>query len=81
VPGVLANVLASVGPFTRVFEQLATSIGSGLVVGSFVAGLSSFVWSGSRKHSEGWGVIGGYLGGVAALGLLVLDIVGKRFVF
>jgi hypothetical protein len=73
-------LFASAGPLTSVFEELATSIGSGLVVGSFVAGIGSAVVSRSRTRSEKWAVIGGYGGGALALALLLVDILGKHFV-
>ena len=42
------------GPLTGVFEDLATSIGSGLVVGSFSAGVGAFALSRSRRRAERW---------------------------
>ncbi|HKT83731.1 MAG TPA: hypothetical protein VJQ84_07820 [Solirubrobacterales bacterium] len=60
--------------------MLAASIGSGLVVGGFVGGASILAWTRSRTASEKWALIGGYLGGFAALISLAIDIVGKRFV-
>jgi hypothetical protein len=73
-------MFASAGPTTGVLETLATTIGSGLVVGSFVAGIASFVASRSLLRSEKWAVTGGYLGGGFGVVLLVIDILGKRFV-
>jgi len=63
-----------------VFEQIATSIGSGVVVGSFAAGLGSFIRTGSRRRSERLTLIGGYVGGLAATALLAIDTLAQRFV-
>lgn len=73
-------MLGSAGPTTSVLETLATTIGSGLVVGSFVAGIASFVASRSLPRSEKWAMTGGYLGGGFAVVLLAIDTLGKRFV-
>jgi hypothetical protein len=63
-----------------VFEALAASIGSGLVVGGFVGGASSFAWTRSPVESEKWALIGGYVGALVALASLGIDIVRERFV-
>ena len=68
-------MIASVGPATSIVEALATSIGSGFVVGGFVAGLVGFARTGGRIPSERSALIGSYLGGTFALGLLAFDIV------
>jgi|GEM_PF-3648871 len=73
-------LLASVGIATSAFELLATTIGSGLVVGSFAAGLLAIVLSCARSRAEQWAFNGGYFGGLLAMLGLVVDIVGKRFV-
>jgi hypothetical protein len=77
---VLPYLFASAGPLTGIFEEIATSIGSGLVVGSFAVGLGSFIWTGSRRRSEGLALIGGYVGGLAATASLAIDTLAKRFV-
>jgi hypothetical protein len=51
-----------------------------LVVGGFVAGLVSFVFGRSRGESEKEALRGSYVGGVAGLGLLAIDILKKHFV-
>lgn len=73
-------LFAGVGIATGAFEVLASTIGSGLVVGSFTGGLLSIAASRSRKRAEEWALITGYLGGLLALFGLVLDILEKRFV-
>ena len=73
-------LLKCVVSFAQVFEALAASIGSGLVVGGFIGGVSSLAWTRSRTASEKWALIGGYLGGLVALISLAIDIVEKRFV-
>ncbi len=75
-----AHLLASAGPVTEMLGELATSIGSGIVVGSFATGLGSFASTRSRRHAEHWSFVGGYFGGVLALGSLGIDIVGRHFV-
>jgi hypothetical protein len=74
------DLLEGVVSVTRGFEALAASIGSGLVVGGFVGGAGSFAWTRSRKVSEKWALVGGHVGGLAALISLAIDIVGKHFV-
>jgi hypothetical protein len=78
--GMLTHIFASAGPVTGAFQELAASIGSGLVVGSFAVGAGSFVSSRSREQSERSAVTGGYSGGGVALVLLGFDIVRKYFV-
>lgn len=73
-------LLASVGIATSAFELLATTIGSGLVVGSFVAGLLTIGLSRVRSRAEQWVLNGGYYGGLLALLGLAADILEKRFV-
>lgn len=76
----MPDLFASTGPLTGAFEQIATSIGSGIVVGSFAAGLGSIVWNGSRRDSEEVALIGGYVGGLVAMVSLAIDMLVKRFV-
>lgn len=73
-------LLAGVGIATGTFELLATTIGSGLVVGSFLAGLLAIALSCTRSRAERWVLNGGYFGGLLALFCLMVDILGKRFV-
>jgi hypothetical protein len=80
VKGVLTHLSASVGPLTGVFEALATSIGAGVVIGSFVVGLTNLVLGRGRGTSEEEALYGGYVGGAVGLGLLAIDIVEKHFV-
>lgn len=64
---------ASVGIATSAFELLATTIGSGLVVGSFVAGLLTIGLSCARGRAEQWVLNGGYFGMAVYIGLSVRD--------
>ncbi len=73
-------LLASVGFTTGVFEVLASVIGSGLVVGSFGAGLLTVLFARTRGRAEKWVLYGGYAGGLLALFGLLADILEKRFV-
>lgn len=70
---------ASAGIATGAFEVLAATIGSGLVVGSFVGGLSTIAPR-SRGRIEERALRGGYFGGLLALLGLVVDIVAKCLV-
>jgi hypothetical protein len=72
-------VFASAGIATGAFEVLAATIGSGLVVGSFIGGLSTVVGR-PRGHIEERALRGGYFGGSLALLGLVIDIVAKCLV-
>ena len=74
------HLFAEAGPLTGAVEELATSIGAGAVVGSFVAGIGAFASNRSRERLEQWPVTGGYLGGGLALALLIVDILKKHFV-
>jgi hypothetical protein len=74
------DLFGSTGPLTGAFEELATSIGAGAVVGSFLAGIFAFASSRSRERLERWPVTGGYVGGGLALLLLAVDILRKHFV-
>ena len=76
LPGLFEGVVYTV----RMLETLAASIGSGLVVGGFVGGAWSFACTRSRAESERWALIGSYVGGLAALVSLAVDIMEKRFV-
>ncbi len=72
-------VFASAGIATGAFEVLATTIGSGLVVGSFVGGLSIMARR-SPGRVEERALRGGYAGGSLALLGLAIDIVWKHIV-
>jgi hypothetical protein len=73
-------LLAGVGIATGAFEVLATTIGSGLVVGSFVAGLLTIAMASKPSQAEKWVLHGGCAGAVLALLGLIVDILEKRFV-
>jgi hypothetical protein len=74
------HFFAEAGPLTGAFEELATSIGAGVVVGSFIAGIGALASGRPRNRLEQWPVTGGYLGGGLALTLLAVDILKKHFV-
>jgi hypothetical protein len=74
------NLFASVGAATAIVEALAASIGSGLVVGGFAAGVWSVLACRSRSQIERGTMIGSYFGGSIALLAFIVDIVEKRFV-
>jgi hypothetical protein len=80
VPSMWTHLFGSAGPLTDAFEGLAAAIGAGVVVGSFVGGITSSVSRRLRRNSEKWTVIGGYFGGGLALMALATDILRKHFV-
>jgi len=72
--------LATAGPVTGLFEAVATTIGSGLVVGGFVGGLGGGISGRLSSESERRAVVGSYVGGLMALLALAFDILEKSFV-
>jgi hypothetical protein len=74
------HLFASAGVLTGVFEDLATSIGAGVVVGSFIGGIAGLASRRSRGQTEQWTVTGSYFGGGLGLMLLAVDILRKHFV-
>jgi hypothetical protein len=76
----LNHCIASVGLATNLLEVLATSIGAGVVVGSFAVGGVSFAQTRSKSRSESNAVGGGYFGGLIGLFALVFDILRRHFV-
>jgi hypothetical protein len=74
------TLVSSAGPFTGILEAIATSIGTGIVVGGFVTGMGSVVRGRSRTESEEKALYGGYVGGLVGLTVLGIDILGKHFV-
>ena len=76
----MAHLLASLGPATGLFEALASSIGTGLVVGGFAGGVKALFATRSFDRSERAALKGSYLGGALGLFALAFDIVLKRFV-
>ena len=74
------QVIASAGPLTGIFEAVATSIGAGIVVGSFALGGLSFANGWPRTKSEGLTLVGGHIGGLVGLLLLSIDTLAKHVV-
>lgn len=65
---------------TGFLEALASSIGAGLVVGGFIGGLGSLLFGRPREESEEEALRGSYVGGVAGLALVAIDILKEHFV-
>lgn len=61
------------GPYTGLLATLAACVGSGVLLGGFVAGLIDVARRGTRPDSTEFVRFGGYWGGVAALLLLLLE--------
>jgi hypothetical protein len=74
------SLLASTGPWTGMLEAIATAVGCGTVIGGFAAGLVDIALGRPRAPLDRQIMIGSYVGGLVGLFLLVVDIVGKRFV-
>jgi len=69
-----------VGPLTGAVEAVATSIGSGVVIGGFFGGIESGLSPPSPIGLERKAALGSYAGGFVSLVLLLADIVWKHFV-
>ena len=69
-----AAPFAAIGPATSVLEAAATAVGAGMLLGGFVVGVASLI---SRRGYKSARAIGGagYVGGVAALALLLVDLI------
>lgn len=69
--------LAAAGPITASIEAAAASVGAGMVLGGFVAGLlgSVFGWKGSARD-EAIAITGSFAGLVVAVLLVVEVIIG-----
>lgn len=65
-------LIAGIGPFTSLLETLATTVGAGLILGSFAVGVAGVVAGGQPTQ---WRLArAGYLGGVVAVMFFLLDI-------
>ena len=65
---------AQIGPLTALFEGLATAVGAGIVLGGFTVGLYRFWTSRSRLELENNVLLDGYLGGIAGVSMVLLDL-------
>ena len=66
---------AQVGPLTTAFELLATVVGAGIVLGSFALGVFRLAMRQPRAELEGRVLTDGYVGGLAGLFLMTIDLV------
>jgi hypothetical protein len=66
--------IAYIGFATSVLQTVATSIGTGVVVGGFVAATGAMLGGRSRKEVESTSFRDGYIGGVAGLFCLLWDL-------
>jgi hypothetical protein len=73
-------LLADIGPATGLLQALASSIGTGLVVGGFIGGGHSLVFRGDQQATEEQAAKGGYAGATFGLGALGFDMLMKSFV-
>jgi hypothetical protein len=69
-----------VGVTTTVLEAAATSIGAGILIGSFLTGIVGLVMGWSRQNFESQVLGDGYIGGTIATVLLVIDVSMRYFV-
>ncbi len=72
--------LAHIGFMTTILESLATSIGAGMLVGGFAFGAARFLRGRPRWDLEKRALTDGYLGGLIAAGLLILDLAMRYIV-
>lgn len=66
--------LAQIGPLTGALEALATAVGAGILLGSFVTGAARYLTGSARPVLEGHALTDGYCGGIASLWLVLVDI-------
>lgn len=64
----------AIGFLSSLFEAAATAIGSGVVVGGFAGATAGIRYGWSRKQVEGHALRDSYLGAVAALCCLPVDL-------
>lgn len=69
----MASVL-QIGPFTAVFEAVATAVGAGIVLGSFAMGTVGLVARWPRHELAARALTDGYVGGIAALFIVLADL-------
>lgn len=74
LPGLLEGVVSVARDSKRWRRRSALALWSG----ALSAGAGSFAWTRSRTVSEKWALIGGYVGGFAALTSLAIGILEKR---
>jgi hypothetical protein len=66
-------LIAGIGPFSSLLETLATTVGAGLVLGSFAVGVAGLI-AGGQPTQRGL-ARAGYLGGVVAATFFLLDAI------
>ncbi len=76
----MSQALAHIGFMTTLLESLATSIGAGMLLGGFAFGAAGFLRGRARQDLEKRALTDGYLGGMVAAGLLILDLVMRYIV-
>lgn len=67
--------VAQIGPLTSAFEALATGVGAGILLGGFASGVYRLATKRPRKELEGRVLTDGYVGGVAAVLVVLIDLV------
>jgi hypothetical protein len=71
--------LAQIGPLTTVLEDIATSVGAGILVGTVAIGAVGFVLGWSRQSLERRALTDGYLGGLLGATAALIDLVLGNF--
>jgi len=64
-------LMAGIGPITSALETLATTVGAGLILGSFVVGAIGLIAGGQATQRRL--ARAGYFGGIAAVICFLLD--------
>lgn len=67
--------LAQIGPLTSSGEVVATAVGAGILLGSFLFGTIAFLRGASRRALERRVLPDGYVGGVVGVCAVVIDLV------
>jgi hypothetical protein len=65
---------AQVGSFTSAFEATATPVGAGIVLGSVALGVIGLVVGWPRRRIGERALTDGYIGGLAGLGVMGIDL-------
>jgi hypothetical protein len=68
---------AQIGPLTHAVESLAALTGAGIVLGSFVIGVAGLLLGWPRRTLAARALTDGYLGGLFAIFMGVLDLLGR----
>jgi|GEM_PF-2621398 len=66
---------AQIGPLTGFLEIVAAAVGSGMLLGGFMAGLWGVIRTRPRRQLDRSVLVVGYIGGGSAILLVIVDII------